>query len=335
MSARAKARRKGAATSSSFWRNGLSWLMGLLILGAVVMVALHFTELQRFAQLAQKAEPAWLLAAAVLQAATYFAAAGVWWITLRRANKPKPYFALVPLGLAKLFTDQALPTGGVGGTLLVVSGLNRRGVPKGIAMASLLVGMLSFYFAYIVAVLVAIVILSAEHALSAWMLAGAGLMVLIGFLLPIGVLMVRRWVKVWPFTLVPKVVPALNTLIDAMAEAPAKTIRDPVAFALTGLLQFGVFVLDAMTLWIMLHAIGSDGHPAQAFAAFMMAQVASTVGPMPLGLGTFEAVSTAVLHLQGQSVEAALTATLLLRGFTFWLPMLPGLILARRELRDR
>jgi len=24
-----------------------------------------------------------------------------------------------------------------------------------------------------------------------------------------------------------------------------------------------------------------------------------------------------------------------LRGFTFWLPMIPGLVLARRELRDR
>jgi hypothetical protein len=35
------------------------------------------------------------------------------------------------------------------------------------------------------------------------------------------------------------------------------------------------------------------------------------------------------------AVEPALAATLLLRGFTFWLPMLPGLWLARRELRGR
>jgi uncharacterized membrane protein YbhN (UPF0104 family) len=40
----------------------------------------------------------------------------------------------------------------------------------------------------------------------------------------------------------------------------------------------------------------------------------------------------AVLHLTGVSVEAALAATLLLRGFTFWLPMLPGMWLVRREL---
>jgi hypothetical protein len=31
-------------------------------------------------------------------------------------------------------------------------------------------------------------------------------------------------------------------------------------------------------------------------------------------------------------IEAALAATLLLRGFTFWIPMLPGIWLARREI---
>ena len=37
-------------------------------------------------------------------------------------------------------------------------------------------------------------------------------------------------------------------------------------------------------------------------------------------------------YSNGIAVEAALAATLLLRGFTFWLPMLPGVWLARREM---
>ena len=315
------------------WRTVLSWLSGLLILAGVVLVVLHFTELQRFVELSRKAEPIWLLAAAALQAATYFAAAAVWWVVLKRAKHPRPFLSLVPMGLAKLFTDQALPTGGIGGTLLVVSGLHRRGVPKGIAMATLLIGMISYYAAYLLAVAIALGILFAAHALSAAILAGAGAFVLIALAVPLGVLMVRRWVRVWPLTLVPKIVPALNTLVEAMEQAPVKALRDPVSITASTLLQFAVFVLDAMTLWTMLHAVGSDGGPFQAFAGFMAASVAATVGPMPLGLGTFEAVSTATLNLQGQPIEAALTATLLLRGFTFWLPMVPGLILARRELQ--
>jgi glycosyltransferase 2 family protein len=318
---------------SSGWKTGLSWISGLLILAGVVLVALHFTELKRFADLAQKAQPVWLLGAAALQAATYFAAAGVWWAVLKRAQHPRPFLSLVPMGLAKLFTDQALPTGGVGGTLLVVSGLNRRGVPKGIAMATLLIGMISYYAAYLIAVALALGVLFVAHAVDAAILAGAGAFVLIALAVPLSVLMVRRWVRVWPFSLVPKIVPALNTLVDAMEQAPTKTLRDPVSIAVATVLQFAVFVLDALTLWTMLHAVGSDAGPLQAFAGFMAASVAATVGPMPLGLGTFEAVSTAALKLQGQPVEAALTATLLLRGFTFWLPMIPGLVLARREIQ--
>jgi uncharacterized membrane protein YbhN (UPF0104 family) len=319
-------------SGGSGWKTGLSWISGLLILAGVVLVALHFTELERFVELARKAEPAWLLAAAALQAATYFAAAGAWWAVLKRARHARRYLALVPMGLAKLFVDQALPTGGIGGTLLVVAGLDRRGVPKGVAMAVLLIGMISYYAAYFVAVAIALAVLFMNHALNGVILAGAGAFLLIALAVPLGVLLVRRWVRVWPFTLVPKLVPALNILVEAMEQAPSRMLYDPLSLLSAGLLQFAVFALDGLTLWTMLHAVGSDDGPLNAFAGFMTASVAATVGPMPLGLGTFEAVSTAALNLQGQSVATALTATLLLRGFTFWLPMIPGLILARREL---
>ena len=51
----------------------------------------------------------------------------------------------------------------------------------------------------------------------------------------------------------------------------------------------------------------------------------------PLGLGTFEAGTTGMLALLGMPLEGALSA-LLLRGFSFWVPMLPGLLIARHEL---
>ncbi len=35
----------------------------------------------------------------------------------------------------------------------------------------------------------------------------------------------------------------------------------------------------------------------------------------------------------GVTLEAAFTATLLLRGFTLWLPMIPGLWLTKSEMR--
>lgn len=72
---------------------------------------------------------------------------------------------------------------------------------------------------------------------------------------------------------------------------------------------------------------------ATAFIAFIMASIAVTLGPIPFGLGSFEAVSIAMLRLLGVSFEAALSATLLFRGLALWLPLLPGLLLTRGALR--
>ena len=45
-----------------------------------------------------------------------------------------------------------------------------------------------------------------------------------------------------------------------------------------------------------------------------------------------EAACVGMLSLLGVAIEATLAATLLLRGLTFWLPMVPGLWLAKREI---
>ena len=69
------------------------------------------------------------------------------------------------------------------------------------------------------------------------------------------------------------------------------------------------------------------------FASLVIASVAMTVILTPGGLGPFESACVAMLTLFRVPVEAALAATLLLRGFTYWLPMLPGLWVSRREMR--
>lgn len=324
------------------WRLGLSWLFGLLVLATVVLVAAKLGEIEQFAEIARRAEPAWLLAAFVLQAMTYVCAAGVWQGTLWRAGEHRSFGSIIPLGLAKLFTDQALPTGGIGGTVLVITGLARRGIPQPIGMAALLISLMSYYAAYVIAVIAALAILYSKHSLTGAMIAGAALFALIACGIPAIVLVGRGMLRRHPqdgllATLGGWLdrIPGFSTLMSAISQAPTGLLRDPLGFVIALALQLMVFALDAMTLWVMLQAVGASASPAVALAAFVMASLAATVGPMPLGLGTFEAVCVAVLHLQGQSVEVALTVTLLLRGFTFWLPMIPGLLLARRELGRR
>jgi uncharacterized protein (TIRG00374 family) len=81
-------------------------------------------------------------------------------------------------------------------------------------------------------------------------------------------------------------------------------------------------------------ALGVDAPLSAGYVAFMMASIAVILGPIPMGLGSFEAVSVAMLRLFGVPFEAALSATLLFRGFTLWLPLIPGGVMIRKELKQ-
>ncbi|MBW2520204.1 MAG: flippase-like domain-containing protein [Deltaproteobacteria bacterium] len=70
------------------------------------------------------------------------------------------------------------------------------------------------------------------------------------------------------------------------------------------------------------------------FPSFVMAAIVATIGPIPLGLGTFELTSVTMLKSMAIPMEAALATTLMLRGFTVWMPMIPRMRIARRALRS-
>jgi Mg2+-importing ATPase len=53
---------------------------------------------------------------------------------------------------------------------------------------------------------------------------------------------------------------------------------------------------------------------------------------MPGGLGTFETASVMSLKSIGLPLPVGLSATLLFRGLSFWLPMIPGLFCSRHLL---
>ena len=129
--------------------------------------------------------------------------------------------------------------------------------------------------------------------------------------------------------------PLIKRILGALVEATPGIAHDVWLIARCTGLQLVIFVLDAATLWVMLWALGLAVHPAPVFASFMLSTLARTLGPIPGGLGVFEAASVATLKLMGVPVAAGLAATLLFRGFSFWLPMVPGLVFARRESHTR
>ncbi len=109
----------------------------------------------------------------------------------------------------------------------------------------------------------------------------------------------------------------------------ALTRRRDVVTAATAL-QLAIVLLDACTLWVLILGLGAEAAFPGVFASFMVASIFRTVNVIPGGLGVFEAASVFTLRATGVSVPAALSATLLFRGLSFWLPMLPGFWFSRR-----
>ena len=71
---------------------------------------------------------------------------------------------------AKLFMDQAVPTGGMSGTLLVVAGLIHRSVSFEAAVLTLLTSLISYYAVYPVMAILSVAVLAAHHrdSVAAW-----------------------------------------------------------------------------------------------------------------------------------------------------------------------
>jgi len=315
-------------------RRVLSWLPGVLLLAGLVAVATHFSEGRKFALLLQQARPAWILVAALLQGGTYVCAAAVWQRVLHKGRARCTLRSLVPIAVARLFVDQVIPTAGFGGRLLVTRALARRGVHTRLAVAAILVDLLTLYTAFAVCVLASLGIVATLRDLNHLVLSLAGLFPLFALSIPAGVLWLSRGKRTEPPRWI-RWIPRAGDLLREVSRAPRRLVRNKALLLEDGVLQLLIFALDALTLYAMLRAVGYAAHPAAVFASFVFAQVAATVLLIPGGLGTFEASAVAMLALFRVPVEVGLTATLLLRGFTYWLPMAPGFWLSRRELQGK
>lgn len=308
-----------------------AWLFGLLVLAAVVGTLVHFSELTELGRVVHRLQPIWLVAAVALQATTYVLAATVWQLALARDGHQIRIRALVPMALAMLFANQAFPSGGLSGSAVVMRALERRRLAASTVMGALLVGLVTTYAAYLIAVVLSLVLLRLTHSAHTkllFMAAAFGLMA-------VGVPALLVWYRQ---SIAPRFqkrlsrVPGIGPLLAALGRAPANLFNDRPLLIRAVAVQFGEILLDAATLQVVLVAIGVSVAPWKIFGSFVMASAMSRVIPVPLGLGTFEASLVAMLRLVGVPLEPALTATLVFRGFTLWLPMLPGLWFARREL---
>jgi len=315
----------------SSWR---SWLLAALLIAGLVIAILHWGDVKRFGKLLTETKPLWLLVAAALQLATYFGLAAQWSVVLRKGNTPEEPANLFRLTLAKHFADQVVPTAGVSGNVLLVDRLVSLGIPRKNAVAALLLQIIAYYFSYALGALWVLVVLWWKSRMSlvltaavlAFLVVATGIPALTLWLHRRGQKRLPRWLTRWG---------KVRHFFELVGEAPSDLVRDKQLIIILSVLNLAVFVADAGTMQACIYALGVNAMLSAGYTAFMMASIAVILGPIPMGLGSFEAVSITMMRLFGVPFEAALSATLLFRGFTLWLPLIPGGLLLRRALKPK
>ena len=320
-----------AAPWTGNWLHLISaWLFGAVVLAGLVVFIMHFGAIKVFVAKLRGADPLWLAAALSCQLATYVSAAAVWFRVLKRAGSPLSFLSLLRLAFVELFANQAVPTGGLSGSLMVVRGLMRRGVVSAVAVTALFIAALSYYVAYFLVGLLAFVLLWHSGDLNA-----AWRALFVAFAIVVTALgMALFWLSRSRDDLIPDAIQQWRPfaqLARLLSQVRVDMLRDPRLIFEAVTLQSAIFLLDAATLWCTGRAVGLSVDVGSTFMSFILASVVATLSPLPLGLGSFEGTCTGLLHLMGGGLEASLAATLILRGLTLWLPMLPGLVMIRRE----
>ncbi|TAK01186.1 MAG: flippase-like domain-containing protein [Candidatus Manganitrophaceae bacterium] len=307
----------------------IPWVLGIALLFAVVAAALHFSEAQAFVGLAEQVEPGWFLLALLLQAGTYLAQGEIWRIVGRAASRPLPLLRAYELSLSKLFIDQALPSSGISGTVVLARALEARGMPRSVVMAGVVVNLASYNAVYAISLGAALLITIVRHQANLFFEIVSILFLLYGVTVTLAILaLAGRRAAIIRKTL--GRLRLLRPVIKVLEEADTRLAHDRRLLLQASACQLGIVLLDAATVWVLLFSLGVIAPFSGVFASFMLSSLFRTIGLLPGGLGTFEATSVLTLKLVGVPLPAALSATLLFRGLSFWLPMLPGLWFSRR-----
>jgi uncharacterized membrane protein YbhN (UPF0104 family)/tRNA A-37 threonylcarbamoyl transferase component Bud32 len=266
----------------------------------------------------------WALVGLALAAATYIGATlSLTGFVLERLSLVRTFLVQVAGTFVALVTPVA-----VGGAALNIRFLRKSGVAPADAAASVGVSQVFAFALHILLLIIFVAITGTtqQHSLAphAWVFIALGVLVAAALLVlafPAG----RRLVQ-------SRVAPAISQVIPRLldvAQQPAK-LTEGIGGAL--LVTGGnILCLDASV-----RALGASVSLASVAVVYLTGNAIASVVPTPGGLGAVEAALSAGLTAAGLAGTTAVSAVLLFRTLTFWLPVAVGWValhnLQRRDI---
>ncbi len=293
-------------------------LVATILAGYLLIVQLGRVN---FATLLRHADPLWMVVALGLSALTYVAAGlSLSGFVLERLNFIRTMLAQLAGSFVTLVTPAA-----VGGAALNIRYLQRNKVPPAVAAASVGVVQVVAFVLHITLLVVFLAITGARsHSLRppTWAyFVIAGLVVA-----ALGVAAVPRGRRLLRARLAPALGQVLPRLLEVLQQ-PRK-LAEGIGGALMLTICY-ILCLDACV-----RAFGGAIPLTSAAVVYLTGSALGSVVPTPGGLGAVEAALSAGLTATGLPAATAVSAVLLFRLLTFWLPV-PAGWLAFSYLRRR
>jgi uncharacterized membrane protein YbhN (UPF0104 family) len=280
-----------------------SLIAGYLLLGQLGRVSLLSTL--------RSADWRWALLALALSAVTYLGAA---WSLAGYVPSRLRFGPLVLAQLAGSFVTLVTPAA-VGGAALNIRYLQRRKLPAAVAAASVgLSQVVAFVLHIVLLVVFAAITGSQTHSLQPpnwvyFVIAGLVAIVLVVIAIPAG----RKLIRARLTPVLGQVLPRLL----AVMQQPRK-LAEGIGGALL-LTAAYILCLDAS-----IRALGGSISIASTAVVYLTGAALGSAVPTPGGLGAVEAALSAGLTAAGLPGATAVSAVLLFRTITFWLPIPVG-----------
>lgn len=280
----------------------------------IIAVVPRIGELKNSFNYLAEADLSWILVAVGAAIATYFAAA-VTYVILARV--PLGYFKTVAVQVAASFTNRIIP-GGIGGLGLNVDYLYKNGHNGSEATSVTAVNSAAAFISYVILLFTAVTISKTSYSQ----------------------LLDGKSIPPWIFVVVFVVIVAASVTLYYWKSIRAKLVKliidawqnileyrhEPFRIVLAVLGASLVTVFYVAALYASAHAVGMSVTILQAFLAYTIGMLVGVAIPTPGGLGGVEAGLYAGFVAFGYDPATTLSAIIIYRLMTFWLPILPGYV---------
>jgi glycosyltransferase 2 family protein len=263
----------------------------------------------------ESAQWAWVLVAIAFSALTYLASAiGL----LGGVSVRVPFWPTLATQGASSYVNRVSPAN-VGGMALNVRFLQKAGVEPTAGVAAVGVNSLAGALVHLVLLVIFFTWAGRGGASKAFKLPSSSVLLAVVAVLAaiIGIVIVTRQGRRFAAR---KVLPPLRSSLASLGQVARSPVRLTMLFggsALVTLAYVGALVASV-------EAFGGGASIAKIGAVYMAAAVVATATPTPGGVGGFEAAAIAGLTGIGISSGAAVSAVVISRLATYWLPVLPG-----------